>query len=96
MDCDSIWQWAILIMLEVYRMKRRDQEYILVTITWLGDHQGRPSALLIRCVKPSKYGALTDTLELELVTIRSQCALYASDWKGMKYIQSRAVDIMPN
>ena len=38
----------------------------MVASTWLGDHQGRPSAPLIRCVKPSKYEALTNTLELEL------------------------------
>ena len=38
----------------------------MVASTWLGDHQGRPSAPLIRCVKPSKYGALTNTLELDL------------------------------
>ena len=38
----------------------------LVANTWLGDHQGRPSASLTRCVKPSKYGALTNTLDLEL------------------------------
>ena len=33
--------------------------------TWLGDYQGRPSTPLIRCVKPSKCGALTNALELE-------------------------------
>ena len=38
----------------------------LVATTWLSDHQGKPTAPLIRCVKPSKYGALTDTLELQL------------------------------
>ena len=38
----------------------------MVASTWPGDHQGRSSAPLIRCVKPSEYGALTLTLELEL------------------------------
>ena len=38
----------------------------MVVSTWLGDHQGRPSAPLIRCIKPSKYKALTNTKELEL------------------------------
>ena len=33
--------------------------------TWLDDHQRRTSASLTRCVKPLKYGALTNTLELE-------------------------------
>ena len=37
-----------------------------VASTWLGDHQERPSAPLIRCVKPSKFGALTNTLESEI------------------------------
>ena len=37
----------------------------MVAITLLGDHQGRPSAPMIRYFKPSKYGALTNTLELE-------------------------------
>ena len=37
----------------------------MVASTWLGDHQGRPSAPLIQCVKPSKYGALANTLEEE-------------------------------
>jgi hypothetical protein len=31
-----------------------------VVSTWLGDHQGRPSAPLSRCIKVSKYGALTN------------------------------------
>ena len=39
----------------------------MVASTWLGDHQGRPSAPLIRCIKPSKYGALANTLELLFV-----------------------------
>ena len=33
----------------------------------MGDHQRRPSTPLIQCVKPSKYGSLKNTLELELV-----------------------------
>ena len=33
--------------------------------TWLSDHQGRPSAPLSRCVKVSKYGALTNLLQLQ-------------------------------
>ena len=38
----------------------------MVASTWLGNHQEKPSAPLIACVKPSKYGALTIALELEL------------------------------
>ena len=37
--------------------------------TWLDDHQGRPYAPLNRCVKPSKCGALTNTLELEVLLV---------------------------
>ena len=33
---------------------------------WLGDHQGRPSAPLSPYVKVSKYGALTNILQLQL------------------------------
>ena len=39
----------------------------MVASTRLGDHQRGPSAPLIPCVKPSKYGAFTKTLELEAI-----------------------------
>ena len=37
----------------------------MVASTWLGGHHGKPSAPLIRCVKPSKYRAITNILDLE-------------------------------
>ena len=49
------------------RHDNRQNGYWLV-LGCMGDHQGRPSAPLIRRVKPSKYGALTNTLELDLGT----------------------------
>jgi hypothetical protein len=37
----------------------------MVASTWLGDHQERPSAPLIQCVKPLEHGELTNILKLE-------------------------------
>ena len=47
----------------------------MVASTLLGDHQGRSSAPLIRCIKPLKYGALTNTLKLELDGNIQQCII---------------------
>jgi hypothetical protein len=38
----------------------------MVASAWLGDHQGRPYASLIQCVKLSKYGAPINKSELKL------------------------------
>jgi hypothetical protein len=36
--------------------------------TWLGDHHGRSSAPVSRCIQVSKYGALTNILQLQVGT----------------------------
>ena len=41
--------------------------------SWLVDHQVRPFAPLIPCVKLSQYGALTNTLEVELDATTLEC-----------------------
>jgi hypothetical protein len=40
-----------------------------VVSTWLGDHQGRPSAPLSRRVKVSKYEVLKNMLQLQLQSL---------------------------
>ena len=52
------------------------QTHELVVGTWLGDHQGRSSAPLSRCVKVSKYGVLINILQLRLESALDNKDLY--------------------
>ena len=75
-----------------------------VISTHMGGHQERPSTPLIRYVKPSKYAALTNTLELEIRIMHrhsaagKQCFNAGSDTHhktiGCKHFQMRGAVTM--